>query len=156
MLICANISSLLIKIFVPGNTQLLIKLPKESVCPTSLGRVPAINKSDWRDNLSVNGLLAPPGNANTSDNGLTTEPVAANDLPPAIPPDTNVTSLSAIEPENTAREAVISTSDDVTCVLIEAVAKPKEWETCAVKVFEPVIPVLTSTTSAFSEAVPAP
>ena len=100
--------SLLIRIFVPGNTQVSIKNENEVVFPDACSDDTV--KSFLNDNAFEPGLIS-----KISFKLLLDEAETAADLPPAAPPDTNVTSSRASEPENVAREEVISLSDDVIC-----------------------------------------
>ena len=115
-------SFLLIKIFVPGNTQVSIKVANVVVFPVACSDDTV--KSFLNDNAFEPGLIS-----KISFKLLLDEAETAADLPPAAPPDTNVTSSRASEPENVAREEVISLSDDVICNTDEeilSILEPRE------------------------------
>ena len=135
-------SSLLIKIFVPGNTQLSTKRLNEVVFPVACWDDTV--KSFLKDNTFEPGLKSKISRRLRLTSPEEPPPGAPLNLCGACPPETIVTSLRASEPENTSREAVISLSweDDIVCKELVTIPTPSKI-------------VLTDPVSAFKELVVA-
>ena len=149
-------SSLLIKIFVPGNTQLSTKRLNEVVFPVACWDDTV--KSFLKDNTFEPGLKSKISRRLRLTSPEEPPPGAPLNLCGACPPETIVTSLRASEPENTSREAVISLSweDDIVCKELVTIPTPSKIVlTDPVSEFkEPVVRSISSARN-ISEAVAA-
>ena len=119
-------SSLLIIIFVPGNTQVSIKNENEVVFPVACWDDTV--KSFLKDNTFEPGLKSKISRRLRLTSPEEPPPGAPLNLCGACPPETIVTSLRASEPENTSREAVISLSweDDIVCKELVTIPTPSK------------------------------